>query len=142
MITVKCKVCGKDIYCYESTKNKKVFCSRECRLSETHLVKRCKECDTIYSIAKSRYNGGFDRHKHCSDRCYDLSIRRKKERIEMSHYYTCGNCGKLFKGYRQKKYNLKFCSQKCFSEYSKGSNNPNYIDGTTINTAGFKALIV
>lgn len=142
MIEVKCKVCSNLIQCYESTKDHRIYCSDECKRRITHITVRCKECETVYSIAKSRYNDGFLRFKFCSDRCYHTYKIRIKVRSIMSKTYSCSNCGIKFTAYRQGKSGLHFCSQDCSKQYMKGENHHSFISGTTINSAGYKCIKV
>lgn len=142
MIEVKCKVCNNLIQCYESTKNHRIYCSDECKRRITHITARCKECESVYSVAKSRYNSNFSKFKYCSERCYLLSKRREKERSIMSKTYSCSCCGIKFTSYRSGKSGLRFCSQDCSKKYMKGENSLAFISGTTINSAGYKCIKV
>jgi len=141
-VTYKCQVCDNKITSPISLSGHRRYCSEECRKSVTHLEKECKECGKIYSIAKSRYNGDFDRFKHCSDECYNISVIRKNQIIIQNLTHACTNCSKVFISRRKNKSGFTFCSQKCSKEFLKGKNHHSFINGTTVNTLGYRCIKV
>lgn len=132
----KCTVCGNDFNCYKSTEHKHKYCSKVCKKFATHNTERCMECDSVYEVAKSRFNSKYLRYKHCSNRCYDIFKHREKEKMFMRMTYVCKNCGKVFQSRRYGKV-YRFCSTRCSQSFMKGENSFAYNGGSTINSAGY-----
>lgn len=129
-----CVVCGRDIACFESTKDKRIYCSLECKRKVTHIKALCEECGREYLVARSRYEDKGIRYHFCSNACYQKSIGRSKHIITTSYIHTCDNCGKIFKGSRKRtKTGLFFCSNACSNAcsaaYQKGDKSPAYKGG-------------
>lgn len=70
----------------------------------------------------------LNHHKRifCSSECWGISLKTPLKE------YRCDGCGEFFKSKTHKKLKHIFCSNKCFREWNKGSNNPSYYKGAKI----------
>lgn len=106
----------------------KSYCKRNSLSSPPEDVKLSLEenidqvigCTNCNNPIKQKHRGRSRRF--CSDECrrkWWNKNQDKRNRKETAVYkYTCGNCGKEFSCYGNKK--RKFCSHKCFIEYRFG----------------------
>lgn len=139
---MNCLICGKSIKSYKSTEGKQRYCSKECRLKKTHIYANCLWCGVIYRVAQSRYYQKGNRYKYCLDKCYNESIAALKKQRLAKITYICTNCAKIFTCRRNGKTNWRFCGQECSKQYMRGKEVSTYVNGTTINVAGYKLIKV
>lgn len=127
---VNCKKCGKSFHVKPSQQKlgkSKVYCSKECNISDTRETVKCVHCSSEFSVQKSRVG----RIKYCSSECSKLAILQDPMRAPKSTKLncTCKTCGKLF---YTKPSDLRrgngvgtYCSSECMT----GSRKAKRIDG-------------
>ena len=134
-----CKVCGKSIHYYPCNVNKKVYCSKECKIKDTHSEQKCLLCEKVFMMQKCRLGEKTVKHRCCSKECYN-NYKRKIESIRRENKtYICSNCEKKFIALRHGKTKMKFCSQECSKDYMRGEKSPFYSGGVIVNN-GYKAI--
>jgi len=122
----KCKNCGKTFQPDPRNvkKGRGIFCSREC--FNEYYNKKPKKFAVCQYCGKGFITYSCRRGKFCSEECYQKYwienilpkiISKRNGSIEL----TCQNCGKPFKALksRLKRFNVRFCSKKCFDEYKR-----------------------
>lgn len=75
-----CKICNKVFFVYNYEKEKRIYCSLECRYKsrqQPEVALKCSLCDKEFHVEKSYAK----RKQYCSERCYKLiyNARRNKE---------------------------------------------------------------
>jgi 5-methylcytosine-specific restriction endonuclease McrA len=126
----RCQNCGKTFRPDPRNikKGRGIFCSRECfneyYQKEKPVVTQCQYCGRIFIVFKSRVKRGGG--KFCSVECYrkywmENVLTKIISKRANSVTLKCQYCGKPFKVWksRLKRYNVKFCSRKCFNQYKR-----------------------
>jgi 5-methylcytosine-specific restriction endonuclease McrA len=125
-----CKNCGK-IFKPDARNVKKgrgIFCSRNCfneyYKKQKPIISKCQVCGKVFIGYNAHVKQG--RGKFCSKECYhNFWIQKVLPKIlskrNGSVQLTCQQCGKPFQAIkaRLKRYNVKFCSKKCFDDYKR-----------------------
>jgi len=111
----ECIICGTEFRRPPSQANKATYCSNDCRLKaqSNSVLKTCQNCGDEYKVVMSQ----ADESRYC---CLDC----KSAAQTIGDVVECENCGQ--RKHRPPSHSGRFCSQKCASEYMKGTNHPSY----------------
>lgn len=96
--------------------NKEVFCSKKCKY-DTKTTLKCEECGENFEVYKKK----AENRKYCSTNCRNKAYKE-------GEIYTCAECGEeVYRPPLQaKKYDNKFCSHQCQTDYISGEEHYKY----------------
>ena len=106
----KCLECDVEFIPKKEQETKPVkYCSKKCKIiAHKKLMTKPKPKCVVCDKEMRRFD-----NKHCSDKCYKVSLEKQKEQTRVNSLITCSVCGKEYES--RKNRDSKYCSRECYN---------------------------